>query len=69
MRILAMDDNVDLTNNLQKTLPIDMHDTQVFQNTEATLSTWRKEGFYFIFIDINSPECTGLIIQAYYLCR
>ena len=60
MRILIVDDNIDLANGLQEILLLDKHHVCVFYNAEDALAACRDQEFDIAFIDVKLPGMNGV---------
>ena len=60
MRILIVDDNIDLANGLQEILLLDKHHVCVFYTAEDALAACRNQEFDIAFIDVKLPGMNGV---------
>ncbi|MCW8854751.1 MAG: response regulator [Gammaproteobacteria bacterium] len=60
MKILIVDDNIDLANGLQEILQIDNHHVSIFHNAEDALLACQNQIFDIAFIDVKLPGMNGV---------
>ena len=60
MRILIVDDNIDLANGLQEILLLDKHHVCVFYTAEDALAACSNQEFDIAFIDVKLPGMNGV---------
>lgn len=65
MKILLMEDELHLRNNIKKFLSIKGHDVDAFENGEEVLSNSNPHDYDCMILDINTPEVDGFELLEY----
>ncbi len=64
MKILIVDDDVELTNSLESTITTGGHDAQSANDPKVGLKLIRDEKHDVVFLDLSMPELSGVDIIA-----
>ncbi len=64
MKILIVDDDVELTNALESTITTGGHDTQSANDPKEGLKLIREQKHDVVFLDLSMPELSGVDIIA-----
>ncbi len=62
MKILIVDDDVELTNSLESTITTGGHDTQSANDPREGLKLIREQKHDLVFLDLSMPEFSGIDI-------